>query len=258
MNLLINKKGKTFDIVINEDLKGTIDGKPAKFDPLYNAMVLEEGYVIEDMYVNGLRIDPKNVNEILKINKKFLSSYDKHVKEQKEYIPKIVRLNGETFVYTNPFNPVVVISDMIEKLNLLIYKCDQSLLQKVVDLMDKNGDIKTEDLLKLPEYKDYIKSLRKYEKIKQKYAEKEAQFNKLIEGKQKVGLDECNNCNEYFIIGNEKGKFLAKTVFFQAKNEWLDLVDENDNEYSDFCLGMTDNYVYLKIGNAEECPMCKL
>lgn len=257
MNLTLNKSGKEFSVTVNEDLSATIDGRSAKFDPLFNAVILDEGYLIEESFVNGVRLDSETVKKIMDLNKQFMKSYDKHLKEQKEYIPKVVKLVGEKFVYDSPFELNVANSDVIDKLNLLV-EGDSKLIQKIVsELMTSDGYIQVKDLLKLPEYKEYVSKLKKYDKLRKKHEEKQKEFEQVIEGKQKVGMFECSNCNELFIVGDDQSKYLKKTVFFDARNEWINYDDE-DNQYSEFCLGISDNFVYFKIGNSDSCKMCEI
>lgn len=257
MNLTLNKNGQEFSVTVNEDFSATIDGKPAKFDPLYNAVILNDGYLIEETFVNGLRLDPQTVKKINKLHEGFKKNYESFMVEQRAYIPPIVKLVGEKFVYDSPFEFNVAISETIEKLNLLV-EGDSKLIEKIVaDLMDTDGFIQTKDLTKLPEYKEYIAKLRKYDKIRKKQEEKRLEFEQFIKDKQKVGMFECNSCNEFFIVGDENSKYLKKVTFFDAKNEWLSFNDD-ENQYKDFCLGVTENFVFLKIGNADKCKMCEL
>ena len=257
MNLTLNKNGHEYSVTVNEDFSATIDGKLAKFDPLYNAVILNDGYLIEETFVNGLRLDSETVKKINNLHEGFKKNYESFMTEQKAYTPEIVKLVGEKFVYDSPFEFNVATSETIEKLNLLV-EGDQRLIQKIVaDLMDTDGIIQTRDLIKLPEYKEYVVKLRKYDKIRKKQEEKRLEYEQFIIGKQKVGMYECNSCNELFIVGDENAKYLKKVTFFDAKNEWLSYSDD-ENQFKDFCLGVSDNFVFLKIGNADNCKMCEL
>ena len=257
MNLTLNKNGQEFSVTVNEDFSATIDGKPAKFDPLYNAVVLNDGYLIEETFVNGLRLDPQTVKKINKLHEGFKKNYESFMVEQRAYIPPVVKLVGEKFVYDPPFEFNVATSETIEKLNLLI-EGNNPLIEKIVgELMDENGIIQVKDLLGLSEYKEYISKLKKYDRLRKKHEEKRKKFENEIEGKTKVGMFECRNCNEFFIVGDESGKYLSKVVFFSARNEYFEL-DENDNKYQEFCLGISENFVYLKTGEADKCKMCEL
>lgn len=261
----VQKAKHKFNITINEDLTGTINDQPAHFDPKYNAMVLESGFLIDEkqqaiftpdgLEATAIRLDSKTIEKIKTINEEFKTNYETHHKEQRAYTPKTVRLVKDKFVYTNPFDMVVTTSEVVEKLNLLIYKCDTSLTEKIIALQNEDGEIEIRDLMKLEEYKSYIKELKKYDKLRQAYAKKKEKYEEAIAGKTAVGMNHCQSCDNYIIVGTPEGKFLPKTVFFDARNEWLD--SPSVNPHADFCLGVTKSFYYLKVSNLEKCHLCE-
>lgn len=268
MQITLTKNNAKFDVVINEDLSATINGNKAHFDTKYNAVILtnggnlfdSEGNEITDLQglnVNGLRLDNTSTTKVIKMHEKFKKEYDKIYKEQSEYIPQVVKYINGKFVYTSTFKIHVAVSEVVEKLNLLVYECDKELHDKITSLVDENGYIFTNDLLELKEYKKYVKDLKKYEKMNKENDKLKEQFEKLVINKQAVGMYECNSCNEFIIVGDHEKRFLPKVVFFEARNEWLDIA-EKPNKYSNFCLGITDKFVYVKIGNTDSCVMCQV
>ena len=261
---LVTKHSKIFEVKVNEDYTGTINGQPAHFDEKYNAMVLDEGYLVDDegqqvltpdgLQPNALRLSPEFVKEIKTVNAKFKTDYETFYDQQRKFVPESIKLVSEKFVYDSPFELKVATSKVVEDLNNLVYKCDKKLMEKIVGLQNEEGYIETKDLVKLPEYKSYIKELKKYDKLRELHAKKKLEFEKAIEGKTAVGMDHCTGCDNYVIIGTPDGKYLPKSVFFEARTQWL---DSDDNPFPDFCLGLNDQFYYIKVSTLTECPLCK-
>lgn len=266
MQITLTKNNVKFDVVINEDLSATINGNKAHFDTKYNAVILTNGGNLLDtegneiidlqgLSVNGLRLDNIHTEKIIKIHEKFKKEYNKIYKEQREYVPQVVKYINGKFVYTSTFKINVAVSEVIEKLNLLVYECDKELHDKITSLVDESGYIQTSDLLDLKEYKQYVKDLKKYEKINKSNEKLKEQFEKLIIDKQGVGLDECQSCNQLIIVGDVYRKFLPKVIFFSARNQLLN-AQEKSNKYRNFCEAITDDFYFVKIGQIDICNFC--
>lgn len=260
---LVTRNKKKFAVTVNEDLTGTVNGKPATFDVNYDAMILNDGflddldgkpvYTASGLQPTALRLPTDMTKEIKEMHEAFKNDYQQHFKQQQDYVPKTVKLVGEKFVYDSPFPSQVTISKTIENLNNLVYKCEESLVKKILDLQDSEGLIEVKALIKLPEYKYYLKELKKYDKMRALHEKQKIAFEQAIEGKTAVGMASCSSCDNFVIIGTPEGKYLAKSVFYDARNQWL---DTDENPYPDFCLGMTDDFYYLKVSSVDECPLC--